>query len=147
MKSYAKSVNRMVLTFRQTSGVDHPFIFRSYDHLEKLRDLGLQCFDRNPGPAHQVEIWKIARATSAAPTYFKPPVIEGLEYIDGGFGANSPSRELLLEIQSMNNNAKNCMNVMLSVGTGKNEPMSRLVGKGIGRYLNTKICNEIDHES
>lgn len=127
----------MVLTFQalESNGRNAPYIFRSYDHLQRLRQLGLKSFDRNPGPAHQVAIWKIARATSAAPTYFKRQVIEGLEYLDGGIGANNPCKELLDEIQSMNNQARDCTSLMISVGTGKNKPTSPIAGNGFSRFL------------
>ena len=155
-KSCAKPIDRMVLTFQspKSDNPNKPHIFRSYDNLHRLTNQELRRYDRNPGQAHQVEIWRIARATSAAPSYFKPPEIEGVEYCDGGFGANNPCHELHLELQSMSNQAKDCTNVMLSVGTGMDKPMSRLAGKGIDRYLNfvnfaTKLVTtpEMVHEA
>src|SRR2546421_222236 len=32
------------------------------------------------------KIWEVARATSAAPTFFKPITIDGIKYGDGGTG-------------------------------------------------------------
>jgi patatin-like phospholipase/acyl hydrolase len=37
-----------------------------------------------------IEIWKAARATSAAPTYFKSTVAGDVELVDGGLGINNP---------------------------------------------------------
>lgn len=86
--------------------------------------------------AHDIPIWQVARATSAAPTYFKPPVIDGLEYVDGGFGANNPCREIYEEVRRMNNNSQRCASIILSIGTGKNNEARRFKGTGFQRYLN-----------
>ena len=86
--------------------------------------------------AHDIPIWQVARATSAAPTYFKPPIIDGLEYVDGGFGANNPCVEIYEEVRKMNNNSKKCASTVLSIGTGKNNEARRLKGTGVQRYLN-----------
>lgn len=37
-----------------------------------------------------IKIWEAARATSAAPYYFKPIQVGGYELVDGGLGANNP---------------------------------------------------------
>jgi len=37
-----------------------------------------------------IKVWEAARATSAAPAYFKPFAIGKYELIDGGLGANNP---------------------------------------------------------
>ena len=86
--------------------------------------------------AHDIPIWQVARATSAAPTYFKPPVIDGLEYVDGGFGANNPCAEIYEEVRRMNNNSRRCTSTILSIGTGKNNEARRFKGAGFHRYLN-----------
>ena len=86
--------------------------------------------------AHDIPIWQVARATSAAPTYFKPPVIDGLEYLDGGFGANNPCAEIYEEVRKMNNNSQSCVSIILSIGTGKNNEARRVKGTGLQRYLN-----------
>ena len=81
-------------------------------------------------------IWQVARATSAAPTYFKPAVIDGLEYLDGGFGANNHCEEIYHEVRKMNNDADSCIKILLSIGTGINNNPSRFSGQGLSRYLN-----------
>lgn len=128
----------MVIAFqeRKLDGVGLPYLFRTYDNLHKSEDADLQKLDLNPAQAHDIPIWQVARATAAAPTYFKPMVIDGLEYLDGGFGANNPCFEAYEEVKKMNNNAKRCVRCILSVGTGKNEGISRFKGDGIQRYLN-----------
>ena len=134
----ANIFDRMVIAFqdRKLSGMGLPYLFRTYDNLHKSEDPEQQRWDRNPAQAHDIAIWQVARATAAAPTYFKPMVIEGLEYLDGGFGANNPCLEAYDEVKKMNNNAKRCVRYILSVGTGKNKEMSRFNGDGIYRYLN-----------
>ncbi len=86
--------------------------------------------------AHDIPIWQVARATSAAPTYFKPAIIDGLEYVDGGFGANNPCVEIYEEVRRMNNKSKKCVSIILSIGTGKNNEDRRMKGTGIHRYFN-----------
>lgn len=89
---------------------------------------------RNPGVANKNEIWKVARATPAAPAYFKPMKIDDDEYLDGGFGANNPCAEIYDEVRRMNNSAEHCVGLIVSVGTGKNL-QGRFQGSGVRRYL------------
>ena len=129
---------RVVIAYqKQKSGdPEKPYLFRTYDNLHRSDDERLRKWDRNPAQAHDVPIWKVARATAAAPTYFKPMEIDGLEYLDGGFGANNPCDEIYAEVKKMNNNAKRCVHVILSLGTGKNMKLRRFKGNGFWRYLN-----------
>ena len=128
----------MVISYRRTKvgPVNWPYLFRTYANLHKSEDLQERKFDRNPCPAHDIPIWQVARATSAAPTYFKPVVIDGLEYIDGGFGANNPCTEIYDEVKRMNNNYEKCVDFILSVGTGKNKKLNRFQGHGMQQYWN-----------
>jgi Patatin-like phospholipase len=48
----------------------------------------------DPFPAR---IWEAARATSAAPTFFDPIVIDDVTYGDGGTGWNNPAEEAIAE--------------------------------------------------
>ena len=129
---------RVVVAFQQQSkaGAEKPYLFRTYKNLHKSKDPEERKLDRNPDLAHDIPIWQVARATSAAPTYFKPPIIDGLEYVDGGFGANNPCAEIYEEVRRMNNNSKNCASIILSIGTGKNSEARRFKGTGFQRYLN-----------
>jgi patatin-like phospholipase/acyl hydrolase len=67
-------------------------------------------------------MWEVARATSAAPTYFPPVKIkahEGNDYysfVDGGVFANNPGMCALVEAQKMFPEAEEI--VLVSVGTG-----------------------------
>ncbi|KAG8530529.1 uncharacterized protein KY384_005032 [Bacidia gigantensis] len=73
---------------------------------------------RNPGPAHDLPIWQVARATSAAPLYFKEISIKGSRYLDGGFGTNNPWMEIIEEVRRMNNLNDDCLQNVISIGTG-----------------------------
>ncbi|KAG9125193.1 hypothetical protein FRC07_008615 [Ceratobasidium sp. 392] len=66
-------------------------------------------------------IWEAARATSAAPKFFKPIIIEEngvkMRYIDGGLRCNNPTKELLSE--AANYFAGRTVACILSIGTGR----------------------------
>ncbi len=47
--------------------------------------------DAKTTPALNFSIFDVVRATAAAPTYFKPHIINGDKYIDGGMIANNPA--------------------------------------------------------
>lgn len=118
----------MVIAYQEThaGGVGKPYLFRTYKNLHISKDPLQRVLDRNPALAHDIPIWQVARATSAAPTYFKPAKIDNLEYLDGGFGStNNPSVEIYDEVCNMNNEAKDAANLVVSIGTGKNNKMSR----------------------
>ena len=119
-------------------GVEKPYLFRTYKHLHKSAPGSKdKCFERNPDLAHDIPIWKVARATSAAPSYFEPAKIDGLAYLDGGFGANNPGHEVYREVRRMNNNSANAIGLLLSIGTGVNDTSGRIIdGIGLPRYLN-----------
>lgn len=140
-RNFAFDENRcrtVVVAFQQQSkaGAEKPYLFRTYKNLHKSKDAEQRKLDRNHDMAHDIPIWQVARATSAAPTYFKPPIIDGLEYVDGGFGANNPCVEIYEEVRRMNNNSRRCARTILSIGTGKNNEARRFKGTGFQRYLN-----------
>ena len=63
-------------------------------------------------------IWEVARATSAATTFFKSIKCgrDEVEFIDAGFGYNNPCEILLREAQSIFAGAE--FGCILSIGTG-----------------------------
>ena len=74
----------MVIAFKKLDNTStrKPRVFRSYHHSRKTSSI----LERNPGDADNYEIWKVGRATSAAPTYFKAMRLEDdkkSDYIDG----------------------------------------------------------------
>jgi hypothetical protein len=62
---------------------------------------------------------KIARATSAAPTYFEAVKIGKRKLGDGGFGCNNPSWEAYNEVKDMHNSDDNAVALLVSIGTGE----------------------------
>jgi hypothetical protein len=84
-----------------------PTLFRSYD----TEDYG----------ASECKIWEAARATSAAPTFFKQMTIEidklKQTYGDGGLGYNNPSQLALVEAKSLWPSSKSLC--LVSIGTGR----------------------------
>ena len=91
-----------------------PYMFRTYD-----------CFDNkektsehlNPGPADSHQIWQIARATTAAPSYFSPMQLEDQVFLDGGISTNNPTQEAVRDLESLYNGILNNACVV-SVGSG-----------------------------
>jgi hypothetical protein len=71
---------------------------------------------------------EVGRATSAAPNYFRPIHIDNwgvtgyesgrIEFIDGGFGTNNPSHEILKDIKRKLKAPNEVFEVFASFGTG-----------------------------
>lgn len=97
----------------------HAFLMRSYD---------------GPFRIDGLTIWQAARATSAAPTFFKRLVIGTDEFIDGGMGFNNPSRALLRETRRLyGRNPDRTVTCIISIGTGvpKRIDLAKLSGFGL----------------
>ncbi|MCJ1405065.1 hypothetical protein MMC11_008291 [Xylographa trunciseda] len=113
----------IVLAIKSSDGIIMPKLFRSYDVASPKpaidAEMPYRTKLRNPGPADSCRIWEAARATSAAPSYFKPIKIDGATYVDGGFGFNNPSREIVTEVLRVHNDADDCINCLVSIGTGR----------------------------
>lgn len=123
---------RIAVAYKKQSGgrTEAPYLFRTYDHQRAETILV-----RNPGPAQDILIRDVARATSAAPTYFKTMKILGQEFQDGGFGANNPSELAFVEVRNINNGQIDALNIMVSIGTGINTDWSRFGPGRLGRLL------------
>jgi len=113
---------------------DGPYLFRSYipDRIDPLRP------PLNYGVSIKHEIWKVCRATSAAPFYFKSQVIGDEEYCDGGAGANNPTRIAIDEVDHLH---KNRLRIAASFGTGK--PVKKSMFRRGGNQLH--LGPAIDH--
>lgn len=86
-------------------------------------------------PRTKCAIWQAARATTAAPTFFKSMPINNplptIIYVDGGLGYNNPSQLALAEVRRIwSPEAKVCL---VSIGTG-HEPAASIVDE----YLETQ---------
>ncbi|KAK2028034.1 patatin-like phospholipase [Colletotrichum zoysiae] len=55
-----------------------PVLLRSYKNAHEKSELP------------EIKLWEAARATSAAPTYFKPLTVDGHQFVDGGLKSNNP---------------------------------------------------------
>ena len=66
-----------------------PVLFRSYPTPDVP--------DAIDGPSERSKIWDAARATSAAPTYFRPHEVNGHYYVDGGLVGSNPVLAALSE--------------------------------------------------
>jgi hypothetical protein len=96
----------------QTSGA--PYLFRTYPHTGDSSKI------KNPGEADRFEIWEVARATSAAPSYFQPMVIGTDSYYDGGVGNNNPVTLTTQEVRTKERvkTANQALSILISIGTG-----------------------------
>lgn len=112
---------RVVVANEYDGIADTPYLFRTYPQGNTAQDV------KNPGPADKNEIWKVARATSAAPTYFDPIQIGGKEYSDGGVGSNNPAQLMLREVTAKagTDSILETFAVLVSIGTGQ-KPTARL---------------------
>ncbi|RDW86016.1 hypothetical protein BP5796_04341 [Coleophoma crateriformis] len=98
------------------------WFIRSYIHENTLN------LDIPPGTTStKYEIWEVARATSAAPGYFKPLIIEGeekeVQFMDGGLEYNNPSLLAFYEMEYMAKNTHATRNIelrgcLVSIGCG-----------------------------
>ncbi|KID81420.1 Ankyrin repeat-containing domain protein [Metarhizium guizhouense ARSEF 977] len=69
----------------------------------------------------EATIWEVARATSAAPTFFKSITIDGIEYGDGGTGWNNPAEEAINEAHRIW--PRQPIACLVSLGTGLEDPI------------------------
>ncbi|KAF3316009.1 hypothetical protein TWF173_002789 [Orbilia oligospora] len=81
----------------------------------------------------QVRIWEAVRATSAAPTFFKPMNINGVEYSDGGLGYNNPAMLTYLEVVQTYGKGFP-IKCFISVGTGASANIKIRDNEGLGTY-------------
>lgn len=123
------------MAVRENNSATQPFLFRTYEHpASEIPD----PFELNPGLPTQVPIWQVARATTAAPTYFKPLDIGDERFLDGGFGlANNPTWHALVEVGQMSANSPQAVALTVSIGTGRADKVPPVARRGaglLGRY-------------
>jgi len=66
--------------------------------------------------AFPATVWQAARATTSAPTFFLPIVINRVEYSDGGTGFNNPAELAINEAHDIWPNRS--IGCLVSIGTG-----------------------------
>lgn len=71
-----------------------------------------------------IKAYDVVLASSAAPTYFDPYVIDGTCYVDGGMAANNPSTCAIAQALRLGATAENICNVNITCDTmqGYNNP-------------------------
>lgn len=98
------------------------------------------------------KIWEAARATSAAPIFFKPIKFEktGAQYSDGGMAANNPIKELMNEAHRLW--PQESIAYVISIGTGwvKKGPVGmkahEVLSTAVDMATNAeKIADEFSH--
>jgi predicted acylesterase/phospholipase RssA len=89
------------------------------------------------------KIWEAARATTAAPTFFKRIAIgeEGQakeEFIDGGLGCNNPASQVLEEARNIFGNDR-LVRCLISIGTGHSGTIGLAKPDTFEKLLPTKL--------
>lgn len=107
-------------------------MFRSYDRLLTERN---KYF--NLSAACQAELWKIGRATSAAPMFFSEQRIGNNTYVDGGLGCNNPVLVLVDEVEGVHGRRPE---LIVSIGTGTTR-----LSHSPGRYRLFKNIRNLVH--
>lgn len=119
--------NSIVAARADKGGVTLPFLFRTYDCRED-EPAGSKNPPLNAGRAAPCSIIEVGRATSAATNYFRPIKIKNwgvkgfekkeISFVDGGFGTNNPSHEILRDIKRKRKAPNEVIEVFASFGTG-----------------------------
>jgi patatin-like phospholipase/acyl hydrolase len=92
--------------------------------------------DADPFPAC---IWQVARATSAAPTYFLPIEIDDVLYGDGGMGWNNPTKEAIAEARNIWPDRP--IGILISIGTGLEEALQLHDSKAVPGVIQSLLLN------
>lgn len=99
-----------------------------------------------PLPACNLPLWRVGRATTAAPTYFKPAQIGPEQYWDGGVqGANNPVEFAYNEVREMH--VRHLPLLIISIGTGippqrDQSGKKRKFKKFMGNFRNVMQMND-----
>jgi hypothetical protein len=81
----------------------------------------MRSFGTRDADAFPACIWQVARATTAAPTYFQPIEIDDVLYGDGGTGWNNPVKEAIAEARNVWPDRP--IGIVVSIGTGLEEAL------------------------
>ena len=109
-------------------------------------NMGISVLFRSYQAPHRAtldcKIWEAARATSAAPTFFKRIEIgRGQPYIDGGLGCNNPSRVILHEAKALFGARQ--FGCLVSIGTGQAEVTGIEKPGRLQQLVPTEIVNTL----
>ena len=105
-----------------------PYLFRTYEPPLGARDDVYEKFRSDPRHhPSAIPLHKVARATAAAPAYFRPvrilPAHRGIplpaiRFKDGGFGCNNPSEEAFHDVREAHGGLTKNIGPFISIGTG-----------------------------
>ncbi|ESZ95260.1 hypothetical protein SBOR_4372 [Sclerotinia borealis F-4128] len=101
--------------------------FRTYEH---TKSQATNPQELNPGHPQSIPIWQVARAITAAPTYFKSFRLGEEKFIDGDFGYNNPTRRAILEIEQVH--GEDTIALVVSIGTGRRLKVRSIARHGCG---------------
>jgi predicted acylesterase/phospholipase RssA len=123
------------------------YLFRTYDHPKKNKTQGIEL---NPGRAPDVAVWQVLRASTAAPTYFKPIKLGGSSFSDVSYMSHSnPTWVTYFEASQMSNDGVKALALTLSLGAGRpppRDPTTKTGGFFLNRFLYS-IRSALDAES
>ncbi|KAL8680671.1 MAG: hypothetical protein Q9186_003156 [Xanthomendoza sp. 1 TL-2023] len=114
--------------------VTAPYVFRSYEHTTR-HTLRPFLYPRNPDDPSEFDITQVARATSAAPSYFKSTRLFEYRYSDAAVNINNPSLEVYQEVSFLNK-AHESIELLLSLGTGNAKGSTTKAKHALQRELN-----------
>jgi hypothetical protein len=127
------------------------------DALHVFRTYANEAHEETPGLADDELIWKVGRATSAAPTYFKPMKIGEDFFSDGGVLYNNPAEVAYDEVlykegyyarRALREQLSEPIRLVLSIGTGGNDANNSRDNNGAHpppRRQRTNIISHFQH--
>ncbi|KAK5135717.1 hypothetical protein LTR08_004703 [Meristemomyces frigidus] len=109
------------LTATHDANISEAYLLRSYPHY--YSENAPNWITRYNQGADEIPIWKVTRATSAAPFYFEmiSHEVDGVtkSFKDGGIRENNPSGAALSEFHALYEGITDQPALLLSVGTGR----------------------------
>ncbi|MCJ1450761.1 hypothetical protein MMC28_001095 [Mycoblastus sanguinarius] len=136
----------------QSKDFQTPFLFRSYNHSKTLSS-SITPLERNPDDHHEFAISDVARATSAAPSFFKSISLFEARYYDAAVDLNNPSWEVVNEVSLLAGGSHDAIDVLLSVGAGNtkgNKSKTKFRGNSLQQDLtdiSDVVHNKVRSES
>lgn len=126
-----ETVLNFILGNSKLQEINTPLLLTAYE-TTKRESILFKNYDQTYS---NIKLKDIARAVSAAPTYFEPIEIDGLgTFVDGGIGATNPAMcaytEVIKLIRETGENPYNKKIVVVSLGTGcPNSPYTKITLK------------------
>ncbi|KAK6220922.1 hypothetical protein LQW54_001842 [Pestalotiopsis sp. IQ-011] len=149
---HPKALKVAVTTTTEAGTVPH--LFSNYNVGRAARSVvqkgmsPLNYHRHRPGnPSEELKIWQVARATSAAPGFFKPFACDGRSFMDGGFLHNNPILVAMEEAKrlAVSHHLSTTPDIVLSLGTCLPQEKTRQLFK---RTSDTwRPCEEKDPQS